>query len=348
MAKPIPDTTRADGIHSPTMSAHLPAVSGHVAALGGGLIGRSWVALFLAAGRSVSVFDPDPGTEARVQAAVEESWPVLQTLGLADAARPPGEVVVCDDARAAVEGAAFVQESIPERLDLKHELYRAIESVLAEEAIVASSASGLTLSELQGGWQDPARFVLGHPFNPPHLIPLVEVMGNARTAPGVLAAARAFYESVGKVTIEVRREVPGHVANRLQAALWREAIHLVNEGVASVADVDTAISSGPGLRWAVMGPTLLFHLGADDAGLATFCDRYAASFNRWWEDLGDPRLDETTAARLVEGLSLSAQADVRTLAARRDALLTQVIAATHAGRRLATESEHPTRDECPG
>ena len=154
-------------------------------------------------------------------------------------------------------------------------------------------------------------------------------MGNERTSPGVVAAARAFYESVGKVTIEVRREVPGHVANRLQAALWREAIHLVNEGVASVADVDTAVSSGPGLRWAVMGPTLLFHLGGDDGGLATFCERYRDSFNTWWAGLGDPRLDEATAARLVEGLAADTHADMRTLVAERDAALTQVVAATH-------------------
>ncbi|MEK9810245.1 MAG: 3-hydroxyacyl-CoA dehydrogenase NAD-binding domain-containing protein, partial [Candidatus Nanopelagicales bacterium] len=190
--------------------------------------------------------------------------------------------------------------------------------------------SGLTLSELQSGWQDPARLVLGHPFNPPHLIPLVEVMGNERTAPGVVDAAREFYESVGKVTIEVKREVPGHVANRLQAALWREAIHLVNEGVASVADVDTAIASGPGLRWAVMGPTTLFHLGGDEDGLQTFCDRYTDSFNRWWDDLGDPRLDAETTARLVQGVADAGLAGhVTELSEVRDERLAEVIAATH-------------------
>lgn len=301
----------------------------HVAVLGGGLIGRSWTTLFLAAGRSVAVYDPDPATELRVREAIESAWPVLKQLGLTDAAAPAGELVICADPRAAVEGAQFVQESIPERVALKHELYAAIEPVVADDGVVASSASGLTLTELQAGWSDPARLVLGHPFNPPHLIPLVEVMGNERTAPGVVAAARAFYESVGKVTIEVKREVPGHVANRLQAALWREAIHLVNEGVASVRDIDTAISSGPGLRWAVMGPTLLFHLGADDGGLAAFCDRYADSFNRWWADLGDPRLDDATAERLVEGLFVDTRESIDSLVAKRDAHLTAVVAATH-------------------
>ncbi|NNN29376.1 3-hydroxyacyl-CoA dehydrogenase [Streptomyces sp. S3(2020)] len=304
--------------------------AGRVAVLGCGLIGRSWAALFLAAGKSVAVHDPDPSTEVRVRRTLEEAWPVLTALGLAKTDAPEAELIVCDDPRDAVAGAEFVQESVPERIGLKHELYGAIEPVLGADTVVASSASGLTLGELQDGWRQPTHLVLGHPFNPPHLIPLVEVMGNERTGPGVVARARRFYESVGKVTIEVRREVPGHVANRLQAALWREAIHLVNEGVATVRDIDTAVSSGPGLRWAVMGPTELFHLGGDDGGLAAFCARYGDSFNRWWDDLGRPHLDEATAARLVNGLSAAADPDrISGLAAKRDALLTAVVAATH-------------------
>jgi 3-hydroxyacyl-CoA dehydrogenase len=304
----------------------------HVAALGGGLIGRSWVALFMAAGKSVTVFDPDPATETRIKETIETSWPVLQQLGLARTAAPIGELQVVADPRDAVEGADFIQESIPERIELKHELYRTIEPVLGGQAVIATSASGLTLSELQGGWSDPSRLVLGHPFNPPHLIPLVEVMGNERTAAGVVDWTRAFYESAGKVTIEVRREVPGHVANRLQAALWREAIHLVNSGVASVEDVDTAVSSGPGLRWAVMGPTTLFHLGGDSGGLTSFCEKFGPSFNRWWDDLGVLHLDEETATRLVDGLAAANLPTWEDLAARRDELLTAVVAATHGDR----------------
>lgn len=305
-----------------------------VASLGGGVIGQSWTALFLAAGKSVAVFDPDPAAEARVRQAVETAWPVLTELGLT-AYGDPDDLHFCADPRTAVDGAGFVQESVPERLDVKHELYAAIEPALYAEAVVASSASGLTLTEMQSGWRDPGRLVLGHPFNPPHLIPLVEVMGNARTAPGLVDRARAFYASAGKVTIEVRREIPGHVANRLQAALWREAIHLVNEGVASVEDVDTAVSSGPGLRWATMGPTLLFHLGAGEGGLAAFCERYADSFNRWFDSLGQPRLDEATANRLVEGLRpVSESQSVADLAQRRDALLTALVGLSreHPGR----------------
>lgn len=300
----------------------------HVCSLGGGVIGASWTALFLAAGKSVAVHDPAPRVEQQVRSYVETAWPLLQDLGLADHGDPDA-VTFHDDPRAAVEGAAFVQESVPEQLDLKHRTFESIEEALAPHAIVASSASGLTLTEMQGGWRNPGRFVLGHPFNPPHLIPLVEVLGNEDTETGVVADARAFYESVGKVTIEVRREVPGHVANRLQAALWREAISLVANGVATVEDVDTAVWSGPGLRWAAMGPTMLFHLGAGEGGLTSFCDRYTESFNRWWDDLGVLHLDPTVAAELVDGVA--AEAGHRTteeLSAERDAMLTAILRAT--------------------
>lgn len=163
------------------------------------------------------------------------------------------------------------------------------------------------MTEMQAGWQKPSRFVLGHPFNPPHLIPLVEVMGNAHTADGVVEGAEQFYKSVGKVTIRVNHEVPGHVANRLQAALWREAIHLVKTGVASVEDVDTAIWAGPGLRWAAMGPNLLFHLAAGEGGLGAYCERYMQSYNRWWDDLGKLYFDKDVISMLVSGVTEEAK-----------------------------------------
>jgi len=218
---------------------------------------------------------------------------------------------------------------VPERLALKHALFAAIEPALGADAVVASSASGLTLTEMQGGWRDPSQLVLGHPFNPPHLIPLVEVMGNARTAPGAIERAEAIYRDAGKVTIRVCREVPGHVANRLQAALWREAIHLVREGVASVGDVDKAVWAGPGLRWAAMGPTMRFSLAAGPGGLPEFCARYGESLHRWWDDLGAPRLDAGTAQILAEGVREEAggrgQAE---LAAERDRLISAMLRAT--------------------
>ena len=291
------------------------------AVLGAGVIGASWTALFLASGRSVAVYDPVEGAEDAVRAYVERAWPTMDALGLTERG-DPGRVTFHGSAAEAVRGAGFVQENVPERVAVKHATFAEIEPVLAPGAVVASSASGLTLGQMQAGWRAPGRFILGHPFNPPHLIPLVELMANERTEAGVLEAAEAFYADVGKVTIRVKREVPGHVANRLQAAVWREAIHLVQSGVASVGDVDKAMSAGPGLRWAAMGPTALFGLGAGVGGLQAFCDHFAETFNGWWQDMGEPVLDEATVALLVEGLEeANAGQSVEELSARRDAMI---------------------------
>lgn len=298
------------------------------AVLGAGVIGASWAALFLASGRDVAVFDPSPNAEAMVRGYVENAWPTLIDLGLAVEGRR-GELSFHATAAAAVAGADFVQESVPERIAIKHALYAEIEPVLLPGAIIASSASGLTLSEMQAGWKNPRNFVLGHPFNPPHLIPLVEVMGNDRTAEEAVIGSEEFYTLVGKVTIRVNREVPGHVANRLQAALWREAIHLVKTGVASVEDVDKAVWAGPGLRWAAMGPTMLFHLGAGEGGLAAFCERYTDSFNRWWDDLGTLHLDPTLSSDLMAGVQQESRSkSPAELSKQRDALITAMQKAT--------------------
>jgi len=272
-----------------------------VAILGAGVIGASWTALILASGRDAVVYDPAGGAEKSVRSYIEQAAPTLAALGLMTAR--PGALSFAPTAATAVRDAAFVQENVPEKLALKHALFGEIEPALRPDAIVASSASGLTLTQLQGGWRNPSRVVLGHPFNPPHLIPLVEVMGNGRTAEDVVETAEHFYKAIGKITIRVNREVPGHVANRLQAAVWREAIHLVHSGVASVEDVDTAMWAGPGLRWAAMGPTMLFHLGAGEGGITAFLERYTDSFNTWWDDLGVIHLNRAISDEIVQGLS---------------------------------------------
>ncbi|MDJ0780000.1 MAG: 3-hydroxyacyl-CoA dehydrogenase NAD-binding domain-containing protein [Gammaproteobacteria bacterium] len=296
-----------------------------VAALGAGVIGASWTALFLANGLRVQVYDPaDPDGE-RLGAYIDNAWPTLTALGLTDRG-DRANYQLFDSAAAAVDGAEFIQESVPERLDLKHALYAEIEPALLPGAIVASSASGLLVREMQQGWRDPSRFILGHPFNPPHLIPLVELLANEATAPGVLETAEAFYRGIGKITIRVNKEVPAHVANRLQAALWREAISLVQNGVASVEDVDKAVWAGPGLRWAAMGPHMLFHLGAGPGGLGEFCDRYRDSFHRWWDDLDDLRLDDGLARQLFDGVvEEAAGRPVESVAAERDALIVEFL-----------------------
>ena len=300
----------------------------HTAILGGGVIGASWAALFLASGKSVAVYDVADDIESSVRSYISSAWPVLEQLNLTENGNPDN-IFFHQSAAAAVADSTFIQESVPERIDIKHATYKEIEPVLAKGAIIASSASGLTLSEMQKGFENPERLVLGHPFNPPHLIPLVEVMGNKHTSDGVVEGAEEFYRQVGKVTIRVNREVPGHVANRLQAAVWREAIHMVSTGVVSVEDVDTAMWAGPGLRWAAMGPNLLFHLGAGSGGLAEFCERYTDSFNRWWDDLGELQLNPEIAATLVDGVKNETDGkDANELSAKRDAMLAAILAAT--------------------
>lgn len=309
--------------------AKLPEGIETVAVIGAGTIGASWTALFLAAGLEVDIYDPSDEAESYVVDYVKTAWPSLVEIGLAQAAEPPLPSFFAAPEEA-VGRAQFVQESVPERLDLKHDIYRRIEPHLAPEAIVASSASGLMVREMQEGWSDPARFILAHPFNPPHLIPLVELLANQRTADGVLERAERFYKACGKVTIRMNKEIPGHVANRLQAALWREAIHLVVEGVASVEDVDKAVWAGPGLRWSVMGPHMLFSLASGGPsgaqGMDMFCERYRESFHRWWESLGAPELTPEVGAVLADGISQEeAGRDFPTLVASRDAKLVAVL-----------------------
>jgi carnitine 3-dehydrogenase len=227
-----------------------------VAVVGTGTIGMSWAALFLARGLAVSASDPASAAEARLRRFVDDCWPVLARLGPVAPEPPHASLTFYEHPEAAAAEAGFVQESAPEREAIKQEMLARIDAVVPPEIVIASSSSGLLISKLQAACRRPERVVIGHPFNPPHLIPLVEVVGGALTAPETIERAMAFYRGIGKRPIHIRREVAGHVANRLQAALWREAVHLVATGVASVADVDTAISEGPGLRWALMGPHL--------------------------------------------------------------------------------------------
>jgi carnitine 3-dehydrogenase len=193
--------------------------------------------------------------------------------------------------------------------------------------VIASSSSGLLMSRIQIDCRHPERCVIGHPFNPPHLVPLVEVVGGDKTAPWAIERALSFYTAIDKAPIHIRREVRGHVANRLQAALWREAVHLVAEGVASVADIDTAISAGPGLRWALMGPHLTFHLAGGTGGIAHFLDQFAGPMSDWWRDLGNPVLSTELRERLAAGIAEEvAGRDIPQLEARRDRFLVDLLA----------------------
>jgi len=297
-----------------------------VAVVGAGTIGASWAAYFLSRGLEVTASDPAPGAEAFARDAVAQAWPSLQKLGgMAPGARPDA-LRFERDAQKAVAGAELVQENGPEREDLKIELLAALDSVLPPEALIVSSSSGLLISRLQSRCRHPQRCVLGHPFNPPHLIPLVEVVGGAQTSADAVERTLAFYREIGKHPIHIRKEVGGHVANRLQAALWREAVHLVAEGVASVADIDAAITYGPGLRWPIYGPHLTFHLAGGVGGMEHFMKHLLVPMQSWWDDLGSPEMTPAVQRQIVDGVAAEASGrSIAELAARRDRTLIAIL-----------------------
>ncbi|MFS2052447.1 3-hydroxyacyl-CoA dehydrogenase NAD-binding domain-containing protein [Variovorax sp. Varisp41] len=298
-----------------------------VAVVGTGVIGASWTAYFLAQGLDVNATDPSPGAEERLRQAVAQHWPTLERFGLA-AGASVDRLRFHDSLEDAVSVADFVQENGPERMDFKIELFRRMDAAAPPDAILASSSSGLAISGVQSGCAHPDRVVLGHPFNPPHLIPLVEVIGGELTSADAIERTMAFYAAIGKRPIHVKREVKGHIANRLQAALWREAFHLVEQGVASVADIDTAIAHGPGLRWAVMGPFMNLHLSGGAGGIAHVLAHLGGPIEDWWRDLGAPSMTPALKAQVSEGVAqeLGARRTAE-LEAARDTLLLNLIRA---------------------
>jgi carnitine 3-dehydrogenase len=274
-----------------------------VSVIGAGTIGASWAAIFLARGYEVAASDPAPEGEAFARRFIETAWPTLDKLGLVVAGASTKTFSFHRDIAAALKGAAFVQESGPEREDLKIELFAKIDAATPPDVIIATSSSGLLISRVTVKCKHPERCVIGHPFNPPHLIPLVEVVGSDKTSPQAIEKAMAFYRDSAKHPIHIKKEVKGHVANRLQVALWREAVHLVAEGVVSVADADAAIAYGPGLRWALMGPHLTFHLAGGKGGMQHFMDHLGGPIQGWMDDLGTTRLDPPVRKTIVDGVA---------------------------------------------
>jgi 3-hydroxyacyl-CoA dehydrogenase len=293
-----------------------------IAIVGTGVIGGSWAAQYLARGFDVIATDPAPNAEANLRKYVDTAWPALTALGLsANASRE--RLSFTPEMTKAVSDADFVQENGPERPDFKIKLFAEMDAVIPVDSIVASSSSGITMSVMQSACKHPERFVIGHPFNPPHLVPLVEVVGGAKTSPETVQRAIEFYASIGKRPIHVRKEVVGHVANRLQAALYREVVNLIHQDVLSVADADTAVSWGPGLRWGVMGPNLLFHLGGGPGGIHHFMEHLSEPLAGWWKDLGSfTEWPPESKQAIVEGVALeSGDRSVADLAQTRDDML---------------------------
>jgi len=297
-----------------------------IAIVGTGVIGASWTSLFLAKGLQVVATDIAPNAEAALRKFVETAWPALKRLGLSPGASQSNLNFTADLAQA-VAGADLVQENGPERIDFKQKLYRQLDQLLAADVIIASSSSGLTMSEIQkGAALHPERCVIAHPFNPPHLIPLVEIVGGAKTSEATIRRAADFYTSIGQRTVRVNKEMPGHVANRLQAALAREVYYLVAEGVVSAADVDTALSWGPGLRWGVMGNLMLNHLGGGPGGIEHFFQQFSGPMTAWWKTLGSPVLSADVQRKLIDGVHTEVGSrTIAELEAERDEILLGLI-----------------------
>jgi len=291
-----------------------------IAVIGGGLIGVSWSALFLAHGHDVQVFEPS--AEARAQIGDRVTRPMQQVKQLSPDLPAPGRLTIASSLEDAVEQAGWVQENAPEKVPLKRDIYARIERSAPAGVTIASSTSSLVWSDLSQGMQAPERLITAHPFNPPHLMPLVEIYGPDAQR---VAQALAFYRQFGRHCVTLRREAVGHIANRLSSALWREAVNMVSEGIADVSAIDEALVHGPGLRWSVIGSHLAYHLGGGAGGIADYLAHLGPSQERRWQDLGQPRLDAATVAKLVEGIGAEAAGrSVALLESQRDAALIAV------------------------
>jgi carnitine 3-dehydrogenase len=292
-----------------------------VGIVGTGTIGAGWATHYLARGFDVVATDPAPGAESALREYVDAAWNTAAALGLSPGASRD-RLGFTADMREAVADADFVQENAPERPELKVKLFADIDDATPSDAIIASSSSGITMSEMQAECRHPERTVIGHPFNPPHLIPLVEVVGGTKTAPETIEDAMSFYASIGKRPIHLKKELPGHVANRIQSALYREVVYLIEQDVLDVADADDAVSWGPGLRWGVMGPSLLWHLGGGAGGIQHFMETLMDRMADGWPALGNPELTPELKQKIVDGVLEEADGrSIDELAAQRDAML---------------------------
>jgi carnitine 3-dehydrogenase len=290
-----------------------------VAVVGSGTVGASWAALFLAHGLDVAATDPAPDAEKRLRRFVERAQRQLAELGC----RGTGRLEYHAGLAEALAGVDLVQENAPEDEAVKVRLLAEIDGLVPPEAIVASSTSALLRSRIVADCRHKDRHIVAHPFNPPHLMPLVEIVGDDGA---VVARACRFYAALGRKPLVLRREVEGHLANRLASALFREAVSLIEQGVAGVGDVDAAVSQGPGLRWAIMGPCLLYHLGGGTGGIAHYLEHLGPSQARRWASLGNPTFGPEARARIAEGvLAEAAGRSVEELEEERDRALLGIL-----------------------
>ncbi len=270
-----------------------------IALVGGGVIGGGWATRCLANGLNVVVTDPRPESRDYVERMIDEAWPILEAADLI--AKPAGQLSFADNIEAAVAQADFVQENVPEREDLKIAIHQEISENVRADVVIASSSSGLLPSRLQSQCKHPERLLIGHPFAPVYLLPLVEVVGSEQTSSDAVSRAGAFYRSIGMRPLHVRREIEAYIADRLQESLYREALHLIDQGVATVAEIDAAVTGGPGLRWAFMGTFLAWHLGGGPGGMRHTIEQFGPALELPWSHMKAPELTEELKRRIVEG-----------------------------------------------
>ncbi len=272
-----------------------------IAIIGTGVIGASWAAQYLARGFDVIATSPSPNSESKLREDIDAAWKALTTIGLSPGATRD-RLTFTSNMKEALSNADFVQENAPERPDLKIKLFTEIDDATPPDSIIASSSSGITMSVIQSGCKHPERCVIGHPFNPPHMIPLVEVVGGNKTSSEAIQQAMVFYAAIGKKPIRLRKELPGHAANRLQAALYREVVYLIEQGILSVEDADAAVSWGPGLRWGVMGPSLLWHIGGGEGGIHHFMEQLMGPLAAMMKTLGNPEITTELKQTITQGV----------------------------------------------
>jgi 3-hydroxyacyl-CoA dehydrogenase len=272
-----------------------------IAIIGTGVIGASWAAQYLARGFDVIAANPDPKAESQLRKDIDAAWKELTIIGLSPGATRD-RLSFTSNMKEALSKADFVQENAPERPDFKIKLFTEIDDATPTDSIIASSSSGITMSVIQSGCKHPERCVIGHPFNPPHMIPLVEVVGGKKTSPEAIQQAMAFYASIGKKPIHLRKELPGHAANRIQTALYKEVVYLIEQGMLSVEDADAAVSWGPGLRWGVMGPSLLWHLGGGEGGIRHFMEHLMDPMAVMMKNLGNPEITAELKQTIIQGV----------------------------------------------
>jgi 3-hydroxyacyl-CoA dehydrogenase len=272
-----------------------------IAIVGTGVIGASWAAYYLARGIDVIATDPGAQAEANLRKYVDDAWPLLTEVGLSPGASRDRLTFNPDMSRALAQ-ADWVQENAPERPEFKIKLFAQMDEATPPNSIIASSSSGITMDVIQSGCKRPERCVIGHPFNPPHVVPLVEVVGGAKTSEATIGRAMAFYAGIGKKPVRLHKALPGHVANRFQAALYKEVLYLVQQGVLSVADADVAVSYGPGVRWGVMGPSLQWHVGGGQGGIKHFMEHLMDPLEAMMKTLGTPEITPQLKQTVVDAV----------------------------------------------